>query len=235
MTIECRCSTIGATGETLLGVNSSLMLFKEVCTMNMKDAFRFQNKLKNLMCEATSILQDRRNIVKVKTTHLRSKVMSDALDAVVEETAPSEYAGHANEVAAFIMLLMEEREKLSKAIHAAKSGLDLDDRTWKIYTEDIPTFPQYISEEADVKNAYITQGCVVEGEVKNSVLFTSAKVGAGAKVYDSVLMPGAVVEPGAVLNRVIVADNVKIGSQAVIGSADSEHIELVSKNVKGVE
>ena len=116
-----------------------------------------------------------------------------------------------------------------------KSGLDLDDRTWKIYTEDIPTVPQYISEEADVKNAYITQGCVVEGEVKNSVLFTSAKVGAGAKVYDSVLMPGAVVEPGAVLNRVIVADNVKIGSQAVIGSADSEHIELVSKNVKGVE
>ena len=116
-----------------------------------------------------------------------------------------------------------------------KSGLDLDDRTWKIYTEDIPTFPQYISEEADVKNAYITQGCVVEGEVKNSVLFTGAKVGAWAKVYDSVLMPGAVVEEGAVVNRALVADNVKIGSQASVGDADSEHIELVAKNVKGVE
>ena len=116
-----------------------------------------------------------------------------------------------------------------------KSGLDLDDRTWKIYTEDIPTFPQYISEDADVKNAYITQGCVVEGEVKNSVLFTSAKVGEGAKVHDCVLMPGVVVKPGAVLNRVIVADGVKIGSRAVVGSADSEHIELISKNVKGVE
>ena len=55
--------------------------------MNMKDAFRFQNKLKGLMCEATAILQDRRNIVKVKTTHLRSKVMSDTQDAVVEEAA----------------------------------------------------------------------------------------------------------------------------------------------------
>ena len=116
-----------------------------------------------------------------------------------------------------------------------KSGLDLDDRTWKIYTEDVPTFPQYISEDADVKNAYITQGCVVEGEVKNSVLFTGAKVGAGAKVYDSVLMPGAVVEEGAVVNRALVADNVKIGSQASVGDADSEHIELVAKNVKGVE
>ena len=79
--------------------------------MNMKDAFRFQNKLKGLMCEATAILEDRRNIVKVKTTHLRSKVMSDTQDAVVEEAAPSEYAGHANEVAAFLMSLLEEREK----------------------------------------------------------------------------------------------------------------------------
>ena len=116
-----------------------------------------------------------------------------------------------------------------------KSGLDLDYRTWKISTEDIPTVPQYVSQEADVTNAYITQGCVVEGEVKNSVLFTSAKVGEGAKVHDCVLMPGTVVEPGAVLNRVIVADGVKIGSRAVVGSADSEHIELISKNVKGVE
>ena len=114
-----------------------------------------------------------------------------------------------------------------------KNGLDLDDRTWKIYTEDIPALPQYISEDADVKRAFITQGCVVEGEVENSVLFTGAKVGQGAKVIDSVLMPGAVVEEGAVVQRVLIADGVKIGSQAVVGSADSEHIELVAKNVKG--
>lgn len=94
--------------------------------MNMKDAFRFQNRIKSLMCEATSILQDRRNIVKVKTTHLRSQVLADTQDAVVEEAAPSEYAGHANEVTALLMFLMDEREKLSQAIHAAKSNLELD-------------------------------------------------------------------------------------------------------------
>ncbi len=114
-----------------------------------------------------------------------------------------------------------------------KNGLDLDDRTWTIYTEDVPTLPQFISAEASVKRAFITQGCTVEGEVRNSVLFTGAKVGPGAKVIDSVLMPGAVVEEGAVVTRALVADEVKIGSQAVVGSADSEHIELVAKNVKG--
>mgnify|MGYP002531448155 FL=1 len=113
--------------------------------------------------------------------------------------------------------------------------LDLNDRTWKIYTEDVTALPQYISANAVVKNAFITQGCVVEGEVKNSVLFTGVKAGAGAKVIDSVLMPGAVVEEGAVVTRALVANGVQIGKQAVVGSADSEHIELVAKRVKGAE
>lgn len=116
-----------------------------------------------------------------------------------------------------------------------KNELDLSDPTWKIYTEDVTTLPHYVGAEADIKRAFITQGCVIEGEVKNSVLFTGAKVGAGAKIIDSVLMPGVVVEEGAVVTRALVADGVKIGKEAVVGSADSEHIELVAKRVKGVE
>lgn len=113
--------------------------------------------------------------------------------------------------------------------------LDLSDPTWKIYTEDAVTLPQYIGPDASISRAYITQGCVIEGEVKNSVLFTGAKVGKGAKVIDTVLMPGAEVEEGAVVQRALVADNIKIGKDAVVGTADSEHIELVAKRVKGVE
>ena len=116
-----------------------------------------------------------------------------------------------------------------------KNELDLSDPTWKIYTEDVTTLPHYVGADADIKRAFITQGCVIEGEVKNSVLFTGAKVGAGAKIIDSVLMPGVVVEEGAVVTRALVADGVKIGKEAVVGSAGSEHIELVAKRVKGVE
>lgn len=94
--------------------------------MNLKDAFRVQNKLQSVMAQATDILEDHRNILKIKTTHLRSKVMNDAQDVVVEENAPSEYAGHANEIAEFLMAMMEEREKLSRAIHDAKGRLALD-------------------------------------------------------------------------------------------------------------
>ena len=117
----------------------------------------------------------------------------------------------------------------------SRNELNLNDASWKIYTEDTPTLPQYIGPNAKIDKAFITQGCVVEGEVKHSVLFTGCKVGEGAKIIDSVLMPGVEVAAGAVVQRALVADNIKIGPEAVVGSAGSENIELVSKRVKGVE
>lgn len=113
--------------------------------------------------------------------------------------------------------------------------LDLNDSTWKIYTEDITTLPHYIGADAHIHRAFITQGCVIDGSIDNSVLFTGVKVGKGAKIIDSVLMPNSIVEDGAVVTRALVADGVKIGKQATVGNADSEHIELVAKRVKGVE
>ena len=117
----------------------------------------------------------------------------------------------------------------------SRNELNLNDPAWKIYTEDTSALPQYIGPNAKVNKAFITHGCVVEGEVNHSVLFTGCKVGEGAKIIDSVLMPGVEVAAGAVVRRALVADNVKIGQDAVVGSADSENIELVSKRVKGVE
>lgn len=113
--------------------------------------------------------------------------------------------------------------------------LDLNDHTWKIYTEDVSIPPQYIGETADIKRAFITQGCIIDGTVHNSVLFTGARVSEKAKVIDSVLMPGVKIAEGATVTRALVAANTKIGKGAVVGSADSEHIELVSKDIKGGE
>lgn len=118
---------------------------------------------------------------------------------------------------------------------SSKNELDLGDPSWKIYTEDVTALPQYISAEADVKDAYITQGCAIQGEVKHSVLFTGVKVGVGAKVIDSVLMPGAVVEEGAVVQRALVAGGIRIGKGAVVGDSGSENIALIAKRVKGAE
>lgn len=106
--------------------------------------------------------------------------------------------------------------------------LDLGDQSWKIYTEDVNALPQFIGDDADISNAYITQGAVVLGKVKNSVIGTGCEIGKGAEVIDSVIQPGAKIGEGAKINRCIVADDVEVAPGAVCGSADSEHIELVA-------
>ena len=112
------------------------------------------------------------------------------------------------------------------------NDLDLSDPSWKIYTEDVPTMPHYVSATGSVKNAYINQGCIIEGNVESSVLFTNVKVGENAEVNQAVLMPNVEVGEGAKVYRAIVADGVKIDAGAVVGDPKSEEIVLISKRVR---
>lgn len=94
--------------------------------MNLKEAFRCQNKLKALMDEAENILEDKRNITEVKVTTLYSRVVPERENEVTVEAAPSEYADRIDTVAAFLLDLLHEREKLSQAIRTAKAQLPID-------------------------------------------------------------------------------------------------------------
>lgn len=138
-----------------------------------------------------------------------------------------QFKGYWKDVGTIDSLWEANMDLLSK-----NNELDLNDSTWKIYTEDVATVPQYIGKDATVENSYINQGCIVNGNVKNSVLFTSVKVDKDACVEDAVLMPNVVVGEGAVIHRAIVAQGVKIDPGAVVGDPNSEYIELISKRVR---
>ena len=110
--------------------------------------------------------------------------------------------------------------------------LDLNDPNWKIYTEDIPTLPHYVGPTGKVEHCYINQGAIIRGEAVDSVLFNNVEIDEDAYVSQAVLMPNVKVGKGAKIYRAIVADGVKIDDGAVVGSPDSDEIELISKRVK---
>ena len=110
--------------------------------------------------------------------------------------------------------------------------LNLDDPDWKIYTEDIPSLPQYIGEKGEVIHSYINQGAIIEGKVEDSVLFNGVTIAEDAVVSESVLMPGVSVGKGAKIYRTLVSNDVKIDDGAVVGSPSSKEITLVAKHVK---
>ncbi len=90
-----------------------------------------------------------------------------------------------------------------------------------IYTkirDDNPT--RYIN-GAKVKNTMVADGCVIEGEVENSILFRGVRVAKGAKVKNCVLMQDTVVEAGARLDYVISDKNVTVSVGQEVKGTDT--------------
>ena len=94
--------------------------------MNLKEAFRYQNKLQRLMDEAQGILSRDKNVVKVENTALLHKVNPEAEDETTLEMPDTEYAGEITDIAVFLMFLLQQREQLSYAIRTAKQSMDID-------------------------------------------------------------------------------------------------------------
>lgn len=102
--------------------------------------------------------------------------------------------------------------------------LDLADENWKIYSRNPVVAPHYVSPTGVVQNSLISDGCIIEGNIDFSVLFSNVTIAPGAVVNDSILMPGVVVEEGAVIQYAIVSENAVIKKNAVVG-ARPEDIE----------
>ena len=94
--------------------------------MNLKEAFRYQNKLQALLDEAQGILDCDSNVTNVANTYLRHKVMAEAEDETILDLPQTEYAQQITDIARFMLYLLEEKGRLFAAIRKAKDALDMD-------------------------------------------------------------------------------------------------------------
>ena len=105
---------------------------------------------------------------------------------------------------------------------------------FKIYARNSAMPSSFIAATATTVNCFIAEGCEVEGEVRHSVISVGCKIGAGAVVEDSVVMPGVVVEPGAIVRHAILGENSRVCKNAVVGGAYAPGEEmLISVTSKG--
>lgn len=72
-----------------------------------------------------------------------------------------------------------------------------------IYTKVRDSAPCKLCSSASVHNSLIADGCVIAGEVKNSILFRGVKVAKGAKITNSIVFQDAVIGENSTLNCVI--------------------------------
>ena len=94
--------------------------------MNLKEAFQAQNKINELFEHFKDYLESEKNITTVKEKHFRSKAADGQTDEILDVTNYDNKIYDTNKVINFLMVLIDEREKIAKAIHAAKSAMTFD-------------------------------------------------------------------------------------------------------------
>ena len=132
--------------------------------------------------------------------------------AAGEKLWPYRFQGYWRDVGTITSLWDANMDMLSQ-------DLDLYDQSWPIMSRSPIRPPHVIGPEAAVRHSIVTEGCVVDGTVFNSVLSNQVTVEKGAHVEYSVLMPGAVVEAGAEVRFAILGENVRVCRGAHVGTA----------------
>ena len=169
-----------------------------------------------------------------KSSNDFGKNIIPAMLANSERMAAYRFSGYCKDVGTIDSLWDANMDMLS--VH---SGIDPYDSEWPIFARTPTKPPHFTGPDAVVTHSLMTGGCVVDGEVENSVLFHSVTVEQGAKVRYSILMPGATVKAGADVEYAIVAENAVIGAGAQVGAppaadADPEEwgIAVVAEGIK---
>lgn len=88
--------------------------------------------------------------------------------------------------------------------------MDLFNPRTPIYTKVKDEVPAKYTDTGRVRNSIVADGCIIEGEVENSVLFRGVHVCKGAVVRDSILMQACYVGESSTLSNVVMDKGVLI-------------------------
>ena len=99
-----------------------------------------------------------------------------------------------------------------------------------VFTKIRDSAPTKYGNGAIVKNSMIADGCIIEGEVENSIIFRNVKVARGTVVKNSIIMQNTVLGENSTLNCIIADKNVVIKDKRVL-SGNENHPFYIGKGI----
>ena len=85
----------------------------------------------------------------------------------------------------------------------------------------------YFQKDSKVQNTLIDKGCIIEGKIEHSVIFSGVKIGKNSKVIDSIIMADTEIGDNVLIQKAIIANGVKIADNIIIG--DGKKIAVVGE------
>ena len=99
-----------------------------------------------------------------------------------------------------------------------------------VFTKIRDSAPTKYGNSAIVKNSMIADGCIIEGEVENSILFRNVKVARGAVVKNSIVMQNTVLGENSTINCIITDKNVVIRDRKTLSGSEN-HPFYIGKGI----
>lgn len=110
--------------------------------------------------------------------------------------------------------------------------LNLHDEDWKIYSVNPIRPAQYIGENAKINNSLVVEGCVVKGEVENSILFQGVHIGKNTVIRDSIIMTDAKIGDNVLIEKAIVGSGAIVRKDCKISLGEEIAIIAAKEEVK---
>lgn len=100
-----------------------------------------------------------------------------------------------------------------------------------VFTKMHEEVSTYYGEKAQSRNSLVADNCIIEGEIENCIVFSGARIAAGAKLRNCIVMDGCTVGEGCDLKCVIADKNVCFSENTVLTGAPGLPV-VVPKNFK---
>jgi len=199
-----------------------------------KKIYEFEEKPKNPKSNLASMGVYIFNWKKLKEYFLRARRTKECFDDFGKDVIPAmlkdsqemyayPFKGYWRDVGT-IQSLWEANMDLINTPEA----IDLSNSNWTIYTNTMDLPPQYIGQNASIKEALIADGCSVLGTIENTILSHKVEVGEGSIIRNSVIMPNVTIGKNVIIEKAMVAEGAVINDNAVIKS-DTNEISIVSE------
>ena len=100
-----------------------------------------------------------------------------------------------------------------------------------IYTKVRDDMPTKYGLNSSVKNSLVSPGCIIEGEVENSIIFKGVHIAKGAKITNCIIMQDGVIGENTTLNYVVCDKDVVVSPGRMLCGIDSYPVCISKKSV----
>ncbi|ODA38744.1 glucose-1-phosphate adenylyltransferase [Desulfosporosinus sp. BG] len=113
--------------------------------------------------------------------------------------------------------------------------LNIFDPQFRIFSNEDILPPHFVGSTAKIENSLVCNGCIVHGDVHNSIIAPGVYVGKGVEIRDSILLPYVKVHTGSRIRKTIVGENAEIMRHCIVGAEgqvtpDQEGITVIEDN-----